>query len=178
MLGLVADGWLVRNQVIWAKTNPMPCSVANRLSYTHEILYFLVRSPRYFFDLDAIRAPFRTTANVRRTATPVYPPPEAVPPDADPNGGLHRLKTAGLNGHPLGKNPGDVWPLPTASLRGEHFATFPPKLIEPCVLAGTKPGDFVLDPFFGSGTVGVVSNELGSKYVGIELNPEYISIAS
>jgi site-specific DNA-methyltransferase (adenine-specific) len=134
-LGLVADGWLMRNQVVWAKTNPMPCSVANRLSYTHEILYFLVRSPRYFFDLDAIRAPFRTTANARRTATPVYPPPEAVPPAADPNGGLHRLKTAGLNGHPLGKNPGDVWLLPTASLRGEHFATFPPVLVERPLLA-------------------------------------------
>lgn len=77
-----------------------------------------------------------------------------------------------------GRNRRSVWNVHTQGFPGAHFATFPPKLIEPCVLAATKPGDFVLDPFFGSGTVGVVSNNLGRKYVGVELNPEYISIAS
>lgn len=139
-VALAADGWIVRNQVIWAKTNPMPSSVTDRLSCTHEVLYFLVRSPRYFFDLDAIRVP--TTSRPPRPraaeAPREYPPRAAAPelPGLSRNTGLDRLKRMGRGGHPSGmKNPGDVWTLSTAGYRGAHFATFPPTLVERPLLA-------------------------------------------
>src|SRR6266542_3894086 len=141
VLGLLADGWLVRNQVVWAKSNPMPTSVSDRLAATYEVVYFLVRTRRYYFDLDAIRVPLRTTA-VQTTTDPerIYPPPGAGPalrPGWAYNGnqGLSRLKARGMAGHPLGKNPGDVWTLPTAGFKGAHFASFPRGLVERPLLA-------------------------------------------
>jgi site-specific DNA-methyltransferase (adenine-specific) len=135
-LALVADGWVVRNQVIWAKPNPMPSSVSDRLSCTYEIVYFLVRSRYYYFDLDAIRVPHRTTRPPSTTVERAYPPREALPPKvSEQNQGLARTRAAGRAGHPLGKNPGDVWTLPTAGFRGAHFATFPPSLVERPLLA-------------------------------------------
>lgn len=134
-LALAADGWLLRNQVIWSKTNPMPSSVSDRLSCTHEVLYFLTRNTRYYFDLDAIRD---TPKQSRHSAAPqssgVYPPRAAVPSTGKSarinlNGGLSKLRAAGRSAHPGGKNPGDVWRLPTASYRGAHFATFPVELL-------------------------------------------------
>jgi site-specific DNA-methyltransferase (adenine-specific) len=140
-LALVADGWLLRNHIIWAKTNPMPSNVGDRLSNTHESLYFFTRSPQYFFDLNAIRKPHkdRRVHGGRSGIERVYPPPEALPRrgprSTDINDGLGKLKQAGLVGHPLGKNPGDVWALGTAAYHGDHFATFPTKLIERPLLA-------------------------------------------
>jgi site-specific DNA-methyltransferase (adenine-specific) len=222
LLALVADGWTVRNKVVWAKTNPMPSSIRDRLSTTHEVLYFLTRSPRYYFDLDAIRVPLTTThPQPPRQSSRRYPPNSAVPParadwTRSDNRGLARLKAAGLAGHPLGKNPGDVWTLPTAGFRGAHFATFPTALVErpllatcpervcadchtpwrrrrsivnpgqpplselqpdcECSNAGHRPG-LVLDPFFGSGTVGLVAERHQRDWLGIELNPEFAAIA-
>jgi site-specific DNA-methyltransferase (adenine-specific) len=136
-LALVADGWLLRNHVVWAKTNPMPSNVTDRLSNTHESVYFFTRAQRYYFDLNAIREPHkdeRVHAGRKRTQDNVYPPRGVLPRrDAragDVNGGLVKLKGAGLVGHPLGKNPGDVWAMGTAAFHGEHFATFPAKLVE------------------------------------------------
>src|SRR5262249_4097810 len=132
-VALLKDGWLIRNQVVWAKTNPMPSSVADRLSCTYEVVLLLVRSERYFFDLDAIRQPLVTTAKKRPgSASYRYLPDEAIPPDSgfDDDRGLARLTTEGRAGHPLGKNPGDVWSLPTAGYHGAHFATFPLSLVE------------------------------------------------
>nr|WP_269440596.1 site-specific DNA-methyltransferase [Micromonospora tarapacensis] len=137
-VALMKDGWLVRNQVIWAKTNPMPSSVADRLSCTYEVMFLLVRSPQYYFDLDLIRQPLVTSAKKRRNTNSYrYLPDEAMPPDIgfDDDRGLNHLKAEGRAGHPLGKNPGDVWQLPTAGYRGAHFATFPLRLAEQPLLA-------------------------------------------
>jgi DNA modification methylase len=137
-LALIEDGWTIRNKVIWAKTNPMPASVRDRLSCSWEVVYFLVRSPEYYFNLDAIRVPHRSASRRLTGSAPTstsYPPSRAtVPvwagPLAGSNTGLAKLKARGVVGHPLGANPRDVWRMATANFRGEHFATFPPKLVE------------------------------------------------
>jgi site-specific DNA-methyltransferase (adenine-specific) len=140
---LTASGWLLRNKVVWSKRNPMPSSVRDRLTTTHETIYFLTRSAHYFFDLDVIResAPSDGT-RLPRTNSQSYPPRDAVPslhhgttPRVDLNQGLAAMKAAGRETHPLGKNPGDVWTLPTANYRGAHFATFPLELIRRPLLA-------------------------------------------
>jgi site-specific DNA-methyltransferase (adenine-specific) len=139
LLALADRGWLVRNKVIWAKTNPMPTSVRDRLSCTWEALYFLVRRPDYWFDLDAIRMPHRTTRRpsqaVRKRLAQGVAAPSWAGPLAGSNAGLLRAQAEGRSGHPLGKNPGDVWTLPTAGFRGAHFATFPTALVERPLLA-------------------------------------------
>jgi DNA modification methylase len=137
LLALADEGWIVRNKVIWAKTNPMPHSVADRLTNSHDVVYFLTRSPSYFFDLDAIRLPHRSEASSRNGHP--YPPERASAPAWRQRGGGNRglaaQKSSGQTGHPLGKNPGDVWPLPSANFHGAHFATFPPGLVERPLLA-------------------------------------------
>ena len=146
-LRLTKAGWLLRNKVIWAKRNPMPSSVTDRLSTTHEFVYFFTRACNYYFDLDAIReattaAPLRQSRTPRRSRTGHYPPRTAVPSlhggrtaRVDLNQGLVDLKAAGRDTHPLGKNPGDVWEIATASYRGAHFATFPLELVRRPLLA-------------------------------------------
>jgi hypothetical protein len=129
--------------VVWAKKNPMPSSVTDRLSTTHEFVYLFVRQPSYYFNLDAIREPAATTTPSRpRPRPPNYPPREAVPireggttPRVNLNHGLASLKAAGRDSHPLGKNPGDVWQLSTASFRGAHFGAFPVELVRRPLLA-------------------------------------------
>jgi site-specific DNA-methyltransferase (adenine-specific) len=135
-LALVADGWVLRNHVVWAKTNPLPSNVTDRLSNTHESVFFFTKERRYFFDLNAIREPHKDDrphgCRTRKREQP-YPPVGQAPRQsshADGNGGLQRLIEDNRPGHPLGKNPGDVWSLGTASYHGEHFATFPARLIE------------------------------------------------
>lgn len=133
---LVADGWIMRNKVVWAKTNPMPTSVPDRLGCTYEIVYFLVREPQYFFDLDAIRVPHTSQPQRPKTRTAAWSVPKAWRgPSTGSNTGLDRLKSQGLVGHPLGKNPGDVWQFATAGYRGDHHAVFPEKLVERPLLA-------------------------------------------
>lgn len=135
-LALVGDGWILRNKIVWAKTNPMPTSVRDRLGCTHEVVYFFVRSRRYFFDLDAIRTPHRSTAGKPAKTTPSWSVPEQWRgPSTGRNEGLNRLKACGRVGHPLGKNPGDVWHLSTAGYRGAHHAVFPQSLVERPLLA-------------------------------------------
>ncbi len=137
-IGLVEDGWLIRNQIIWAKPNAMPSSVSDRLSTTYETVLLLAKVPRYFFDLDAIRVP--AVSHRTRSRRPVrgYPPPAAIPPGGavDRNYGLDRMKRRGASSHPLGKSPGDVWTIATANYRGAHFATYPLPLAESAILAG------------------------------------------
>lgn len=142
-LKLLEDGWIVRNKIVWAKSNPMPSSVRDRLSCTWEVIYLLSRSGSYFFDLDTIRIPHRSTRAPRkqsRSAPHVYPAPGTGAPawgnnPQTGNRALAELNDQGVVGHPLGKNPGDVWETGTASFRGAHFATFPIKLIERPLLA-------------------------------------------
>lgn len=142
-LKLLEDGWIVRNKIVWAKSNPMPSSVRDRLSCTWEVIYLLTRSGSYFFDLDAIRTPHRSVRAARsepRSRPRAYPAPGAGAPSwGEMRGGGNRslaeMNDRGEVGHPLGKNPGDVWETGTASFRGAHFATFPIKLIERPLLA-------------------------------------------
>jgi DNA modification methylase len=139
-LAMMQDGWMIRSKVVWAKTNPMPTSVRDRLSCTWEIFYLAVRSRSYYFDLDVIRAPHRShlgrpsQAASRRSRERTGPPAWSGPLSGN-NRGLDRIKASGLVGHPLGKNPGDVWTLPTSNFRGDHHAGFPPQLIERPLLA-------------------------------------------
>ncbi|TDO30688.1 DNA modification methylase [Kribbella sp. VKM Ac-2527] len=198
LLALADDGWIVRNKLVWAKTNPQPSSVHDRLTLTYEPIYFLVRQRSYFFDLDAIREPHRTSPAARPRKTS-----NRQPDWAGPLATSRRGLDTGAAGHPLGKNPGDVWPIATRGFKGAHFATFPPDLVRRPVLAGcpqvvcTKCGQgqrqrqgtlrchckaparsgLVLDPFFGTGTVGLVAAEQGRDWLGIELNPDYARIA-
>lgn len=134
---LQEDGWILRNKIIWAKPNPMPTSVRDRLTATHEVIYVFAKQSRYFFDLDSIRVPHRSK--------PGAPPPDRTRrpskehwrgPNADSTTGLAALKARGLVGHPLGKNPGDVWNIATAAGKGSHHATFPEPLATRCILAG------------------------------------------
>ncbi len=135
-LAMIEDGWIVRSQAIWAKTNGMPTSVRDRLSRNHETFYFAVRSRRYYFDLDAIRIPHRSKPPTpRRSHHRTAQRPDWVGPAAGDNSGLDRQKARGVVGHPLGKNPGDVWSQATANYRGAHHAVFPVDLITRPLLA-------------------------------------------
>lgn len=133
---LVADGWLLRNKVVWAKSNPLPSPSKDRLTTTHEFVYFLTKQPSYFFDLDAIREPIASKRNPTRGART---PQAALGVLAGGREGLVAMAQSGRSGHPLGKNPGDVWRLGSASYRGAHFATFPPELIRRPLLATCPP---------------------------------------
>jgi DNA modification methylase len=133
---LVGDGWLLRNKVVWAKTNPMPSPIADRLTNSHEFVYFLVKQPSYYFDLDAIREPLRSR---RPPSGASHIPKAALGKLAGRRDGLTAMVKQGRNGHPLGKNPGDVWQIGSASYRGAHFATFPPELIRRPILATCPP---------------------------------------
>jgi site-specific DNA-methyltransferase (adenine-specific) len=135
-LALIEDGWILRNKVIWAKRNPMPSAVKDRLSCTWEVVYFLTRQKRYFFDLDAIRVPHASSRPKSQKPVTYSVPPEWRVASTD-HAGLAQLKASGKVGHPLGKNPGDVWFLSTASYRGAHHAVFPLTLAERPILAGS-----------------------------------------
>lgn len=133
-LRLQEDGWIVRNRVVWAKPNPMPISVTDRLAATYEFVYILAKQPRYHFDLDAIRVPHRS--KLSRPYLVNRPEEGWRGPNSDTATGLDALKASGRVGHPLGKNPGDVWTIPTAGFRGAHHAVFPVELARRAILAG------------------------------------------
>lgn len=197
LLALGADGWIVRNKVVWAKPNAVPSSVTDRLQTTYEPLYFLVKQRHYHFELDAIRAPYRSARRAVPSGRSRALPAAAMGPLAQRKLGL--LNCEGQN--PRGKNPGDVWTIAPRPYPGAHFATFPPALVEPPLLAtcprwacatcglpgrgeqpscadsaGRVPG-LVLDPFLGTGTVAEVATRHGRDWLGIELNPVYAALA-
>ena len=166
---LQADGWYLRSDIIWAKPNPMPESVTDRPTKAHEYVFLLSKSPRYFYDADAVREGW---ADERCGA-----PGGTKPAERNVGGrtdGLTRPSQAWTapDGR-TGRNRRTVWTVPTAPFPGAHFACFPPKLIEPCIMAGAPLGGMVLDPFLGSGTTGMVAEALGRQWFGIELNPDY-----
>jgi len=162
---LQADGWYLRSDIIWAKPNPMPEGVTDRPTKSHEFLFLLTKKAKYYYDAEAIREPY---------AGPMY---AGVNNGAVPGGDRNDArKTCGIS-NPAGRNKRDVWTVTTAPYKGAHFATFPPKLIEPCILAGSRKGDTVLDPFGGAGTTGLVADRLGRDAVLVELNPEYAQLA-
>jgi site-specific DNA-methyltransferase (adenine-specific) len=133
---LVRDGWLLRNKVIWAKSNPLPSPSKDRLTNAHEFVYFLTKRPNYYFDLDAIREPL---TSVRKPSSGSRTPQTALGVLAGGREGLVAMQRKGLSGHPLGKNPGDVWRIGSSSYRGAHFATFPPELVRRPLLATCPP---------------------------------------
>lgn len=182
-LALQADGWYLRQDIIWHKPNPMPESVRDRCTKAHEYIFMLSKSKNYYYDADAIREPFTSAYTLdvmsKRTETTVkignnfnkalrYTQGVQTP--------RTRAERAALI-NPLGKNKRSVWTVKPESFKGAHFATFPPALIEPCILAGSPVRGVILDPFFGSGTTGLVSNRTARHAVGIELNAEYARIA-
>ena len=163
------DGWYLRQDIIWHKPNPMPEPVKDRCTKSHEYLFLLSKNPRYYFDYEAIQ--------------------EESLCKNDPRNGEGRIayegkRTEGQDSHAQQsfvtvndmRNKRDVWTIPTKPIKDAHFATFPEALVEPCILAGSKVGGVVLDPFFGSGTTGRVAIKHGRGYIGVELNPEYVEI--
>lgn len=153
-LALQADGWYLRQDIIWHKPNPMPSAVTDRCVTAHEYLFLLSKSEHYYFDHLAIQEPSATWAR---------------------QSSQHRSQLKDYKAHPM-RNKRSVWTVPTTSNRHQHIAAFPRKLIEPCILAGSRSGDVVLDPFMGSGTVAAAANKLARKWIGIELNQDYASI--
>jgi DNA modification methylase len=162
---LQADGWWLRSEIIWSKPNPMPESITDRPTKAHEYLFLLSKSERYYYDADAIKE-------------------DGVEPERERND-----RIGGANGHTVRHSPGgmigatskrnrrSVWEIATAPFSEAHFATFPPALIEPCILAGCPKGGTVLDPFGGAGTTGLVADRLGRNAILIELNPDYADMA-
>ncbi|WP_195167704.1 DNA methyltransferase [Mycobacteroides abscessus] len=171
------DGWILRNDIIWAKPSAMPESVTDRLSGKHEYVFMFSKSRRYWFDLDAIREPHEEVSVAR--ARPHRADPGRSAREGAPYAGITGAQTMRLDqmNHPRGRNPGDVWDIATQPFPGAHFATMPPKLAQRCIAAGCKPGGMVLDPFSGSGTTGMAAQQLGRKYVGIDLNSDYLELS-
>ena len=163
---LQADGWYLRQDIIWAKPNPMPESVNDRCTKSHEYIFMLTKSAKYYYDIDAIREPFESE--------------DTSPRKSGIGHGLNR-KDRGVGreffGNEKGRNKRSVWTIPTKPFAEAHFAVFPPDLIIPCILAGCPEGGIVLDPFFGSGTTGVVAKRLLRNVIGIDLNKEYCKMA-
>lgn len=164
------DGWTLRNEVIWSKTNAMPESVTDRLASQHEHVFMFSKARFYWFDLDPIREPSAERAPRPIGGRNLTPRHQGA---ADNTG----WKDHDVSNHPAGRNPGDVWPLPTQPFAEAHFAVMPQALAERAVIAGCKPGGTVLDPFSGSGTTGLAATKHGRKYVGIDLNAEYLDLS-
>ncbi len=200
-LALQDDGWNLRNDIIWHKPNPMPESVTDRCTRSHEYIFLLTKSPRYYYDAEAIREPVAPSqiGRVREDIIGgnkgelIHHSPGAVYKKGRTGKTAMRGQGHFRNGDgPTNRegrdmsdvdanagddrNKRDVWTVTTLPYKDAHFATFPPDLIKPCILAGTKPGDVVLDPFGGSGTTGMVALELGRRAVLVELNPEYTKL--
>jgi DNA modification methylase len=170
---LQADGWYLRQDIIWHKPNPMPESVTDRCTKAHEYIFLLAKNKKYYFNNEAIKE--KVGEAVRRPTEfrggNIY--------NAFNNSNPHLRKTKYKEEKPIytGRNKRSVWTVTTKPFKEAHFATFPEDLIKPCILAGSRIGDTILDPFFGAGTTGVVAKKLGRNCIGIELNPEYIKMA-
>jgi DNA modification methylase len=189
------DGWILRNAVVWHKPNAMPESVCDRLNCRYELIFLFAKSRHYWFDLDPIRVP-HTAATQRQLVARLglsdsrRPPGRAENVTRPPKYGPHaRQLTAGrryanLRGsshraaHPLGRNPGDVWTIPTRPYNGPHFAAYPIDLPLRCIAAGCKPGGTVLDMFAGTGTTGLAALQLGRRFTGIELSLKFARLAT
>lgn len=177
------DGWFLRQDIIWSKPNPMPESVTDRCTKAHEYLFLLSKSPRYYFDMEAIMEPSAGGNSYPPNGGPVHGQPAQSRLHPSVRRGGFDGKTNALPGREAFRATSDkrqkrsVWNVATTPFKGAHFATFPEQLIEPCILAGAPAGGLVLDPFMGAGTTAVVAQRLGRQWLGCELNPEYAAIA-
>lgn len=203
-IALQADGWYLRDEIVWHKTSPMPESVTDRTTKAHEFIYLLTKKKDYYYNADAIKEPYspetlpRMQRGVSENNKYVHGAPGQTAPTMNqprlhskykgqatkdyelalaqnPSDVKRRVEESILNGNGMA-NKKSVWTVSTAQFPGEHFATYPPDLIKPCILAGSKPGDMVLDCFAGSGTTGRVALELGRHCTLIELNEKYIAL--
>jgi DNA modification methylase len=171
-MALQADGWYLRSDIIWHKPNPMPESVTDRPTKSHEYIFLLAKQDRYFYDANAIREAPSESLLERWKGEPKRKNPS---PQGLNVGSVNGESCMGINSN--GRNKRTVWTIATQPYTEAHFATFPEEIPKLCILAGSRLGDTVLDPFAGSGTVGQVALELGRKAVLIELNPAYIELA-
>lgn len=168
---LQADGWYLRQDIIWSKPNPMPESVTDRCTKSHEYLFLLTKSARYFYDAAAIREP-----NTEGTLSRLASGPVQAFAEKSKNRALRKDSNDDPFTDPNGRNKRSVWTIATQPYSDAHFATYPEALVEPCILAGSREGDTILDPFGGSGTTGRVATRLNRRAILIELNPEYIAM--
>ena len=189
-LALQDDGWILRNAIVWHKPNGMPESVTDRLSKRYEHVFLFSKQDSYWFDLDAVRVEYggdRTPSRTARTgatnkansiATPwradQTPYPDMQPQSMKASTGTNKRNAFADRG---GRNPGDVWVIPTQPFTAAHFAVMPLALAQHCVLAGCRTGGTVLDPFSGSGTTGVAAQRAGRRYIGIDINAEYLELS-
>jgi DNA modification methylase len=167
---LQADGWYLRQDIIWSKPNPMPESVTDRCTKAHEYVFLLTKSARYFYDAKAVAEPAVYPGDDRHTRTDTR---KDVDPFCADNGS--RARTGNATGET--RNRRSVWPIATQPYSGAHFATMPPELAETCIKAGSKPGGMILDPFGGAGTTALVADRLQRDATIIELNPTYAVLA-
>lgn len=191
---LRADGWYLRSDIIWEKPNAMPESVKDRPTRSHEYIFLLSKSRTYYYDYEVVmedavgynnaevagsEGTLRPNTRRRRGNAKSFRGGGAYTNNCSfNNSAVVERETHGNVENKTGKrNRRDVWSVATQGTRKAHFATFPEKLIEPCILAGTRAGDTVLDPFAGSGTTGIVAYRYGREFIGIELNREYADIA-
>lgn len=176
------DGWYLRSDIIWSKPNPMPESVTDRPTKAHEYIFLLTKSSSYFYDHEAIKeqAVNGDPSQPRGSVATLSDGKHKL------NGGRRKQDEVGDRRYtgfnerynPLAKrNKRSVWTVNTINYPEAHFATFPPKLIEPCILAGSSSGDIILDPFNGAATTGIVALRHGRRYIGLELNPEYVELS-
>jgi DNA modification methylase len=169
-------GWYLRQDIIWHKPNPMPESVTDRCTKSHEYIFLLTKSSKYYFDNVAIKEPVSEVSLKR--AEYGWDSDRPSTKNASMGGtGIHVEKMGTRFVNPEGRNKRSVWTITTKPYKEAHFATYPPDLILPCVLAGSKEGDIVLDPFSGSGTTGEVALQNNRNYIGLELNPEYAELS-
>ena len=163
---LQADGWYLRQDIIWSKPNPMPESVTDRCTKSHEYIFLLSKSPKYYFDAASIAEPCTcsVTDNSIKFGGNKY---------GESQDKHHATYSGNVYTQKQTRNKRDVWVISTQPFSGAHFATYPEELVRNCILAGCPAGGTVLDPFSGSGTTGKVAHDLGREYIGIELNPAY-----
>lgn len=169
-LALQADGWWLRSDIVWSKPNPMPSSVVDRCTTSHEYIFMLSKSEQYFFDANAIAEPAIHAGEIKvNKSGKNKSSSNSTQVGFTRDGGVTVKDT---------RNKRDVWSIATQPYSDAHFATFPREIPSLCIRAGSKPGDLVLDPFMGSGTTAEVAEFLGRKWVGYELNPEYHALIS
>jgi DNA modification methylase len=162
------NGWYLRQDIIWAKPNPMPESVRDRCTKSHEYIFMLTKSEKYYYDYNAIREPRTSVGSNHQFGGKKY---------NDPTNPIYGSIQSVYESDGK-RNKRDVWNITTQPFKDAHFAVMPEALVEPCILAGSKVDDLILDPFAGSGTVGVVAKKHNRNFIGIELNPDYAKIAN
>ena len=169
---LQEDGWHLRQDIIWHKPNPMPESVRDRCTKAHEYVFLFSKSPKYYFDSEAMKEPAVMAGSRIKLGNRSFAKRQADGAGVKPSGNAN----AEHYDVPAYRNRRSVWTVPTRPFKGAHFAVYPPKLIEPCILAGSRVGDVVFDPFAGSGTTGSVAVTHGRKAIMCELNAEYVEL--